>query len=144
MMAHWWSHNRPGKMEMRRISYPFYRRHLTFSLAHEFPVSLPTHEMQRDDDFLVTLTRRMALLQAEHAERMTYSLFVTAVSVEAQERGLKRVQHGFVVDLEQADRKLITLIEAKLAGHCITVSCWSRSRAGSRSAWMSWRWWPTM
>ena len=104
--------------------FPFYRRHLGFGLTYEYPIPLPTHEMQRDDDLLLTISRRMTLLNTAYRERMTFSLWVMTVTPEAQKRGIRRVNEGLVINLEQADRKLFSLIEAKMAGplyHCFLI-----------------------
>lgn len=111
---------------------PFYRQHVLFYLTYEYPLPLPFVDMLKNHDPLTTMTRRMDFLKAEFAECMVSSLVVVIASEEAQARGMKRLQEGYIVNLQAntdkiadtPDKKLLMLIKAKLAGplyHCFLV-----------------------
>lgn len=104
--------------------YPFYRRDLLFGLSQEYVIPISTRAMQRDDDPLVAIARRMSALQEQYDERMTYSLVMLTASYEALERGVKRIEDGSAVDWPNIDRSLQQAIKEKMAGplyHCFLI-----------------------
>lgn len=94
-----------------------------FGLTQEYIIPLAPHDLQRDDDPLVTLSRSMDLLKTHHDEKISYQLYIITITDEAKRRGLRRLQDEDL-NFGVFNSKTRTTIGEKFDGplyHCFLV-----------------------